>query len=1048
MPENITTVIDYPININVISNPPVNITVNNEGIQGPIGASGASASGSSSSVNLSGYITTGQSSGLFYSNFNLSQYSTSGDLLNLSGYLQSGAGNQNISNIVYTTGDQLISGNKIFISSLKDISNNDSIDITNRGLIDGGGSQSLDWNGRILKDGVQNYSIQYADRFLRDAAQNYVLDWNNRILSGNWSQNGNSILDASASLVTGISINGSSQHLTGYVTFSAGNNDITLGQNSAGVIISAPGIGITGSNLYNFITGLSGALVQSGIVLRNLTIGGDTNLSGNIYSTGSSLYNNIVSLSGLWNNNPLGYLNTLSGLSVSYVTGISGFLQSEINNVPSATSLYQTGSNLYGYLTGFSGVFNTSGNNYQGQINTLTANLQSSGSILYNDIISLSGIFNNTGITIQNEINILTNNLVLTGATLYNRDLSISGALVSQINASAAGVSTLNGLSGVVIIAGTGGNLSTFISGSLIYISGSGIATISNLSTTGSNLYNLIVGLSGSDAINYATISNYNGLSGSFINTGVAIESQINSLSGWAASAGNLAATGQQLLTYIISEGMNLSGNIYNTGSILYNLATGLSGQSNLNYSTINNLGLTGQSLYSNYTGLSSALQNTGSILYSLITAASGGSSSNGDGINLSGNLYSTGANLYNLITSLSGQDILSYAPINNLYLTGQSLYGNYTGLSGSLIQSGIALYNNDINLSGSLFNTGSLLQNKINALNGNFIVYTTGNQNIGSNNIFSGNNTFFDLYQSGIGYTGVSGLVFRTGQAARFYINDTGNNLSIDFYNRVLSGSWNSNNLNLSGSLVATAANLFTTGASAIISSNSNATNLSGRLTATGLLIINRNGDTTSGTFNWSGNSFYKVSGILGSPTDLIYLQNTTTGQTGFAVQYSPAINFSGNIWSSGISTAMNWRIYESLTSGNPPTSKLNFDSSMTNSPYANRMSLSNSGNLIISGNYASSVVIATGAYSLLNTNSIVLVDTTNIGFTGTFPNASGVYGSQFVIKDYLGNAASRNMIITGINNQTFDGSLSKIISTNYGSYTIISNGQNFNII
>lgn len=132
--------------------------------------------------------------------------------------------------------------------------------------------------------------------------------------------------------------------------------------------------------------------------------------------------------------------------------------------------------------------------------------------------------------------------------------------------------------------------------------------------------------------------------------------------------------------------------NLALTGSNLYNLVTGLSGQSNLNYATIPNLALTGTNLYNLVTNLS----GQANLNYATIP-----------------NLATTGTNLYNLITALSGQSNLNYATITNLASTGQ--------------QSWLAANNNGLNLSGNLQTTGSNLYNLVKNFSGNSQCFITG---------------------------------------------------------------------------------------------------------------------------------------------------------------------------------------------------------------------------------------------------------------------------------------------------------------------------------
>lgn len=130
--------------------------------------------------------------------------------------------------------------------------------------------------------------------------------------------------------------------------------------------------------------------------------------------------------------------------------------------------------------------------------------------------------------------------------------LSGQTVLISGGAGGGAGVSSIDGLVGSVIVTGTG-NCTTFVLGGQLYISGNsndGINLSGALQSTGSYLYGLVTGLSGQAVATYATIA-------------------------------NLAATGSNLYNLLV----NLSGaqntTIAQTGSILYTLITNLSGASN-----------------------------------------------------------------------------------------------------------------------------------------------------------------------------------------------------------------------------------------------------------------------------------------------------------------------------------------------------------------------------------------------------------------------------------------------------------------------------------
>jgi hypothetical protein len=241
------------------------------------------------------------------------------------------------------------------------------------------------------------------------------------------------------------------------------------------------------------------------------------------------------------------------------------------------------------------------------------------------------------------SISVLTNNLTQTGVALIQRDISISGALVSLISASAAGVGALNGLSGLLTLAGSG-SVSITTNGQSIIISGS---------ATGGG--------------------------------GGITQGQLDSLSGWSASAVNLTSTGINLLNIIYGGDTNISGNLTTTGTTLRNFAIGgdtnLSGNLTTTGTTLRNLAIGGD------TNLSGNMTTTGINLGAKIDSLSGWSASSafaiGIGTNLSGNLTTTGQTLRNLSVGIG--TIIS----GNLTTTGQTLWnslvGGDTNTSGSL---------------------------------------------------------------------------------------------------------------------------------------------------------------------------------------------------------------------------------------------------------------------------------------------------------------------------------------------------------------------------
>lgn len=221
-------------------------------------------------------------------------------------------------------------------------------------------------------------------------------------------------------------------------------------------------------------------------------------------------------------------------------------------------------------------------------------------------------------------------------------------------------------------------------------------------------------------------------LTGAPTSSGVSI-GQLDALSGWAASAANLMATGAGLhatLTGLSGQSVvdfatkafvnggnaNLSGGLVATGSNLYALVTGLSGQANVNYATATNLLSTGQQAYNlligGDTNLSGNLTQTGVVLVARDTAISGG---------LEARLFQSGA------ASIAYATSVGTATSGSLALSGQQAWNaadsNGVNLSGALTQSGVVLLARDLATSGvlatSLVQTSSVLDGKVNALSG-----------------------------------------------------------------------------------------------------------------------------------------------------------------------------------------------------------------------------------------------------------------------------------------------------------------------------------------
>ena len=551
----------------------------------------------------------------------------------------------------------------------------------------------------------------------------------------------------------------------------------------------------TGQNLYNYTIGLSGLLsgniLSTGQQAWNTANNNAINLSGNLQSTGSTLSNNINSLSG--------FVGNIQRVSAINVTGFGN--QTGIINVSGAGNiLVSTGSGNFIYVSGINLITTSQTGQFYPASNpqgyATSGNLQSTGQNLYSYITNTSG-------------NLSTR--------LYQTGVDI----ITLINASAGGVSSLNNASGIISLTGAG-NV-TVISGGvgLIYVSGdTGIyssfyqnsnpnnyATSGNIQTTGQAAWN-------------AAHNNAVNLSGNLTQTGVNLGSKIDFLSGFVRNT-SISVTG-------FSPAF--------TGLI------GVSGKGNVTVFTGVNNTIIFSGTHNDAINLSGILTTTGQTLYNYITSTSG---------NLSARLYQTGVDLINLINASAG----GVSSLNNasgiLSITGK---GNVTVISGGVgliyISGDTGAYSsfyqqsnsNNYCTSGNLQSTGISLQSQINSLNNatgyintnpsgfitqnnadNRFVHLTGNENINGLKVFSG--AIFSGYFSGYSLTGHNikainrivvpmisssdgddaiNLIDRTledtspdssldwANKRLLRGNSEGDIITIDWYNRILSGTWN----------------------------------------------------------------------------------------------------------------------------------------------------------------------------------------------------------------------------------------------------------------
>ena len=648
--------------------------------------------------NLSGYVNsqdTSISNNLFSTGYNLysmltgfsgnldASYATDVQLYNtgstldskvnfLSGYI-----NSSNSNIVFTTGNQTISGIKTF-----DIAPFLS------------GSQ-------LITGDLSLYATK-----INLATTGSTLDVKINSLSGNLTSTYSTITNLS---LTGSALDSKINSLSGY---------------SASVV----NLQSTGSNLYSMLIGFSGNL--------DATYATDSQL----YTTGSTLDSKINSLSGNLTSTYATISNLASTGSIldSKINSLSGYSASAINLVSTGSSLYVNINSLSGLFTGYTGtldatyasdsqLFNT-GSSLNDKITSLSGSLNSSGSNLNNSITSLSGLFTGytgaldatfatdlqlytTGSTLDTKINSLSgnltstystiSNLASTGSALDSKINSLSGNLTSNystiLNLASTGStlnSNINSLSGLFTgytgtldatyatdlqLANTGSSLQTNINNLSGYVNANSVFLTGDQTINGNKTFVNNIQVSGTGTFNAIDLNNIDNLSLSGVDITIT-NSNVNVY-------GSLSVSGVPVLTGVDLSSYATKVNLASTGSTLDTKINSLSGNLTSNYSTISNLALTGSTLDVKINSLSGNLTSN----YATIT-----------------NLGSTGSALDSKINSLSGNLTSNYATIINLSLTGSTLdskINNLSGYSASIV---------------NLSSTGSALDNKINSLSGN----------------------------------------------------------------------------------------------------------------------------------------------------------------------------------------------------------------------------------------------------------------------------------------------------------------------------------------
>ena len=572
--------------------------------------------------------------------------------------------------------------------------------------------------------------------------------------------------------------------------------------------------------------------------------------SGIVTTTGNDIFVNSIKVG--------------SSLSGWVVNTVSGGLQQQIFETGAASVAYANtaSATVYGVVTGMSG---------QAVIDyatktSLAATGQQAWTAADNNGINLSG------------------NLTQTGATLY-----------ALISAASAGVSSLNGQSGILTITGTG-SVAVIVNGSTFTISGiaGASATSADLTATGVTLGAKIDSVSGwvnnvvsgglevrITATGNSAVSHANGIgsiiSGNLTQTGITLNSKIDSLSGFVGNvSGGLEAriqlTGQTAWTHGQNNALNLSGTIQSTGTSLQNQINAITAGTgavlnNVVFTTgiqyiegtkyfigntyIDNLFVTGTQTVINTQDLYIAdnwmtLNATGGARDSAIFVSTGftGASATGGvfGFDVPSNTWRFGiasqtTDLVTLPRVASGEAVdLVDSKVNSL--SGFTVTVVSGGLETRIVATGNAAIShaNGIGsiISGNLTQTGATLNNKINALSG-FVGNVSG---------------------------GLETRIFATGTAAVTHANGIG---SIISGNLTQTGvALINRDLLVSGWLSTGLAN---TGSAAVNHANGIGFIISGNLTQTGIALMNRDllvsGWLTTGLANTGSAAVNHANGI-----------------------------------------------------------------------------------------------------------------------------------------------------------------------------------------
>lgn len=160
-----------------------------------------------------------------------------------------------------------------------------------------------------------------------------------------------------------------------------------------------------------------------------------------------------------------------------------------------------------------------------------------------------------------------------------------------------------------------------------------------------------------------------------------------------------------------------------------------------------------------------------------------------------------------------------------------------------------------------------------------------------------------------------------------------------------------------------------------------------------------------------------------------------------------NPAIFETDNISFDGNVTTLNvdGEVWIGSSTGNPAPATLSASNGITVTNGPNSIALSfNAANQV---DPYKNVHFGMSPYSVLSSDYFISVDTSGGAVTILFPNTTTPFLS-WVVKDRTGNAAANNITITTPGAiDTFNGAVTKVISTNFGFVQILYNGTNYEL-